>query len=145
MINKLVSGRIFIDILNDRSVRRVLGVQSTESCIDFNIQNASIIMKLQDSLKVKSFKSGKPMKTSMFASKKEYALGRVTTHQLKILINILNGVDTLKTKATLKKDEVITNLFMQGKFVSITAIPKEDEEKVEKVDQPKYNPTSKVR
>lgn len=145
MINKLVSGRIFIDILNDRAVRRVLGLQATELCIDFNIQNNTLIMKLQDSLKVKNFKSGKPMKTSMFASKKEYALGRITTYQLQLLISILNGVETLKTKASLKKEEVITKLFMHGKFVSITAELKEDKQEAEKIDQPKYNPTSKVR
>lgn len=138
MNNKVIPGRVFLDIINDRLIRRVFGFQSTEICIDFNIQNNTLITKLQDSIKVKQFKQGRKMKTSMFASRREYALGRITSFQLLTIVNALNNLESLRTKATLKPGELIHRLHMHGKNVAIVVISKEEQARL---DNPKTSST----
>jgi hypothetical protein len=131
MKNLVIQGSIVLRIINDRNVHRALLLKATELCLDFEIKNNTVSMKLQDSIKVAQAKSRKKGVVVKYA-RNEYEYGRFSTVSLPMLMNQINKSEQFRQLMGLKKTEQVTNMFSTGKLVSVHALSEEERAKLDK-------------
>jgi len=125
MKNLVIQGKIVLQIINDRNVHRALQLKATEICLDFEIKNNTVSMKLQDSVRVAQAKSRKKG-TAAKLGRNEYEYGRFSSVALPRLILQINKSEQFRQLMGLKKTDEVSNLFSTGKLVSVHAFSEEE-------------------
>lgn len=119
LITRQIPARVFLQILNTPTFRRILNVIGSEYVSEYDITNNTLRVKLIDKLKLEKYKRGQLKKHNKgsitdLSGGNRFALGRFNSVQILKAVSAINGDTSIKARIGLKPIEQVQTLNMYG-------------------------------